>query len=78
MNEKQKAEALRRAREIQPGEGSEVKEFQTVIKETEAREAELYAGRGYGGYINTSHIEAIRKDREEAVTEIERIRAGAH
>lgn len=74
MSEKEKAKAVLRARSVQPNESSEIKSLQEIIEENEAHEAQLYAQRGYGGYINSEHIEAIRKATWEAVQKIEALR----
>jgi len=74
--EKIKAEALRRARTLQPGEGSPIEGWQKIIEENEAHEAQLYAQRGYGGYINSEQLEAIRQTTQELVENIERERRG--
>jgi len=77
MSEKEKAEALRRARTVQPGEShSKIPGWQKELAENEAHEAELYAHRGYGGYIDTEQIEAIRATTQELVANIERERRG--
>lgn len=41
-------------------------ELQKVITECEQAEADLYARRGYGGYIKTEHLDAIRATKQEA------------
>jgi len=69
--EKTKAEALSRARRIQPGESPSVKEDQKHLEETcQAIEA-LFTSRGYGGYIRTDHINTLRETQEEIVKSIE-------
>ncbi|MGV0951686.1 MAG: hypothetical protein ACOYB3_13520 [Azonexus sp.] len=79
MNEKSKAEALSRARRIQPSESGskQIREAQVVLEEVCAEEANLYALRGHGGYIKSEHLEALRKDQDEQVEIIEQARAGA-
>jgi len=67
VNEKNQAQALSRARKIQPDEGSEIKEAQAVIEENVKAEEELFTLRGYGGYIKTEHLQAIRATRDEAI-----------
>lgn len=74
MNEKEKAEAISRARKVQPNEGPEIKDSQKELEENLAEEARLYTARGYGGYINTGEIEAIRFTTEELCQTIERLR----
>jgi hypothetical protein len=74
--EKKKAEAVRRASTLQRGEeGSPIESAIEIVKEQVAAEAELYAKRGYGGYIKTEHIKAIRATRDEAVEKVEKLRA---
>lgn len=75
MNEKEKAQAIDRALKIQPNESPEVKELQKGLQENIAEESRLYAARGYGGYISTGEIEAIRKTTQDYFEQIERIRS---
>lgn len=77
MNEKtpkQKAEALRRARTVQQNESPEIKAAQKDLEENVQVEDFLYARRGYGGYIKTEEIQAIRETTEEIVARIEELR----
>jgi len=74
--EKTKAEAVRRAAQIQRGEeGSEIERTVAIVKEQVAFEDSLYAQRGYGGYIETEHLTAVRATRDEAVEKVEAFRA---
>ena len=67
--EKTKAERRTRALQCASKSGQDQEDVQT-IKEQDAAEADLFARRGYGGYIKTETVEAIRATREEAVENI--------
>ena len=51
---------------LQRAESSEVKAHRQIIEECNQAEAQLYASRGYGGYIKTEHLDALRAARIEA------------
>lgn len=77
MNEKEKAEAISRAARLQQGESEEIKELQEQLKEACAEEAKLYTARGYGGYITTDEVQALREAQEEFAEQITKLRQRA-
>lgn len=71
MNEKEKAETLARPGGLQrPQESSDEK----TVRECKAKEAQLYAARGYGGYINTEEINELREKQKAAQDRITELR----
>jgi hypothetical protein len=75
MNEKEKAEAISRAARLQQGESEDIKELQEELKEACNEEAKLYTARGYGGYITTGEVQALRQAQEEFAERITELRS---
>lgn len=70
MNEKEKTEIVSRARSIQQGESAEIGEIQKDLAEACTEEANLFTARGYGGYIHSGEIKALRETQIEAAQRI--------
>lgn len=56
----------------------EAERLRQIVAECDREEANLYAQRGHGGYIDSAHIEAIRLARKEAAARLARDKKSAH
>ena len=64
MNEKNQTQAIAGPRPVQRDAGPQSRsEREKEIKALEAEEAQLFASRGYGGYIDSDKLDELRVKR---------------